>query len=360
MSERKKTFSGQWVLLILVVISAALVLSARLTRLSDGERPVPVAPVPTPAEPTGKPAAPAAGEPFLDGLSGRTDVREVLKRLDALAAEHPASPRLDQAVREVHGLLGSAFDGCLEPLRRVSESYALSRDDRERLWNRERDLRQNHCDLLGLCLAVRLTNCPKLRRSCWYDFACACLEQGRIERGTEGAFRRDYLLTKIEIRLDYAPQKGAWTREDGFPVNFRCVSFEAAERLCGSRVMNGDEMLLSVGPCKPLDESVNGTWTTVWSGEFVTRATPWQEAAIQLMIRDENEVTADIERRAIVLLEDPSLLAAGGGHVVGTVELHTDRNTGDPNPKVHYRLTVSGQGVDLLSLVPRDRTLSLD
>lgn len=362
----KKTFNGLWVLLILVVISAALVMSAKLTRPSETAHPVgggsdaPAEVQPQKSSGAGPSATEDVGEPFLVGLAERRNVREVLKRLDVLSAEHPDSPRLDQAVREVHELLGSSFDECLTPLRRAAESYALARDDKAQYWNRERDLRQNHSDLLGLCLAVRLTGCPKLRKSCWYDFACACLERGRIDRGVEGAFRRDYLLTKIEIKLDYTPQKDAWTREDGFPVNFKCVSFEASERLCGSRVMNGEERLLPLGACEPLDETSNGKWTPIWSGKYETHATPWQEAAIQLMIRDENEVTANIDRRTIVLLEDASLLVAGGGCVAGTVELHTDRNTGDPNPKVHYRLTVSGQGVDLLSLVPQNRTLVLD
>lgn len=364
MSEtRKKKTGGLWVLLILAGISAALVLSARLTR--PAVRP-PAVPKPSasvvqlPKADAVSAAASDDGPSILADLADPVDVREVMRRLDALASERPASPQLVRAVREVHDYLGAAFDACLQPVRRAAESYALACDDKALFRDREKELRDSHRELLGLCLAVRMTSCALLRKSCWYAFANACFEQGRIDRGVEEGFRRDYAITRIEVKLDYAGQPDAWMRTDGFPVNFSRVSFEAAERRFGSRVLDGGEELLSFGACEALDEAGNGCWCPIWTGRYETQATPWQETAVQLLIRDENKVTTDIARRTIVLLEDPSLLAAAGGRVAGTVELHTDRNTGDPNPKVHFRLTVSGRGVDLLSLVPRDRTLTLE
>ena len=220
MSEtRKKKTGGLWVLLILAGISAALVLSARLTR--PAVRP-PAVPKPSasvvqlPKADAVSAAASDDGPSIMADLADPVDVREVMRRLDALASERPASPQLVRAVREVHDYLGAAFDACLQPVRRAAESYALACDDKALFRDREKELRDSHRELLGLCLAVRMTSCALLRKSCWYAFANACFEQGRIDRGVEEGFRRDYVVTRIEVKLDYAGQPDAWMRTREF------------------------------------------------------------------------------------------------------------------------------------------------
>ena len=193
--------------------------------------------------------------------------------------------------------------------------------------------------------------CPFLKETESYRFANACLSKGNIDGGIAEAFKQKYHISRIDAQLDYAPQPDAWTREDGFPVNFKCVAFNVS--MMGFDDAKIEKTLASVGQCEQLTEKDNRQWRTIWSGNATLEGSPWRDAVLSVSLTDMNKVSDDKSSGWWLSFQRGESLKFENNQPYWEMdyELNFKRMTGDPNPKIHFRIYVTPSGYDFFDIV---------
>lgn len=272
---------------------------------------------------------------FLQKWSGADSVDAVLSALTAfqeLSAEHAAAPTYDAAVTAVHQLIGRTFESLVEDLHRDDHEQNLSRDQ----------LEENFVQLCALCVRVIAVaeTAPKLRRSCWHEFAQKCCDRG-IRQGLARAFVQRYVVKRIDFAFDVRSlygQKRPFVIRPSFgetvPESFRKAS-SADER----------ELMLTTG--------MTTESQSVWSGMLEATGNPWrrQHLAVWASVDGREQCFTFTPRSGAACPESVELPAK-------TFEVSnlTGRNTSlTATPMVR----LSSVGENIWDLLPKDTSLLL-
>lgn len=290
---------------------------------------------------------------FVKSLDGAKDAYGTLKKFESFYTQFPYAPNLSNVVEKVNGVVVVSLQ---EVVRETAEyrdtPYNALNDDQALKIRRDR-MNKTLNNLREVCRATTRAGgrCPLLKETESYRFANACLSKGNIDGGIAEAFKQKYHISRIDAQLDYAPQPDAWTREDGFPVNFKCVAFNVS--MMGFDDAKIEKTLASVGKCKQLTEKDNRQWRTIWSGNATLEGSPWRDAVLSISLTDMNKVSVDKSSVWWLSFQRGESLKFENNQPYWEMdyELNFKRKTGDPNPKIHFRIYVTPSGYDFFDIV---------
>lgn len=292
-------------------------------------------------------------EGFIKSLDGAKDAYGTLKKFESFYSQFPHAPNLTNVVETVNGVVVVSLQ---EVVRETAEyrdtPYNALNDDQALKIRRDR-MNKTLNNLREVCRATSRAGgrCQLLKKTLSYRFANACLSKGNIDGGIAEAFKQKYHISRIDAQLDYAPQPDAWTREDGFPVNFKCVAFNVS--MMGFDDAKVEKTLASVGQCEQLTEKDNRQWRTIWSGNATLEGSPWRDAVLSVSLTDMNKVSDDKSSGWWLSFQRGESLKFENNQPYWEMdyELNFKRMTGDPNPKIHFRIYVTPSGYDFFDIV---------
>lgn len=286
---------------------------------------------------------------FLKTLKDGVDAYDALKRYAVFYGDHPCAPMRTNIVARIHGLAGPAFLGAAADLKASRKSFIVEIDDRSAGVKRASDTKRRFAYFRQLCNAMKKVKCPLLRKSCWYTFASDCIDKGGVNQGHEKAFLQKYTITRLDAMLDYKK----------FPFAFTEIKSRGICRFCSSDGQWGSQEM--AGAFQPLKKEDNGKWRTVWNGTNSLAGGAWHDFACTIIATEDVwRPYGDIEFKGMVhVCGGRSLLGSEQDHLELTVERKESRWTGDDIPKVHYRIYMSCEGLDLFDFLPTSYQLTL-
>jgi hypothetical protein len=109
----------------------------------------------------------------------------------------------------------------------------------------------------------------------------------------------------------------------------------------------------SIGPCEQLMETDNREWRKIWSGIATLEGSPWRDAILKVAVKDINKVTGEKSASWRMRFQHGESLKFDNNQPYLEIccDLNFQRKTGDPNPKIYFRIYVTPSGYDFFELV---------
>ena len=305
-----------------------------------------------------------------DCLRSRDGTISAVNYFINFCSEHPDAMKSDHAVKvvqELHQIVGDEFQRIcttnkvlLWGIARPKKGDLIGTDI---IKIRDSDLRELDGtfkalrELAGKVLSIKN---QRAQKSCWYDFAKACMRE--LTRKNE-AFALQYEVKKIEVKMDYgvvSDRFGALKIEDTFPVKM----IDEDDGTWWKRT--GSPLDISKESCRI---TANGVWQTVWenTNTVQTGGNPWRDAGIRLTVRDMGSFMG-VERESASVSFVIPLYGDGASIreriVERGVQMPLKEDSGSKNANVRVRVHVTESPVDdspgnLFSLMPKNARLEL-
>lgn len=288
-------------------------------------------------------------ENFIKKIEKIKDAYFALNEFDGFYSDNAKNPYITNVINRVKSELDAGFD----KLIREATSWDANLEYKAQIKKAEKAFNS----VRELCNKLLKTRCEDLKADRWFTFAEKCVFSGKINDGFYECFPQTVTITRVHVMLDYTPQPDAWTRKDGFPVKFEKVSLDVLGKCLQWDDKTDDfksRQRVDIGPCMDLKEEANRSWRQVWTGSKTLESNPWRRVVLALTATDRNKssLSPDKPMSTSLLIQDKLQFERSRGYLEQTIEMNTQRNTGDQNPKVHFRIYGKVSGDDFWSFHP--------
>ncbi len=294
---------------------------------------------------------------FVSSLASARDGYEVVHdRFLNFYSDYPETPYIRDVVLAVHRRLGIEFERIRDLLYTewTTDGWGWHTEEWNAEWKKKKEsmddpekrkrVRDGFFKLRELCGALARVRCGELKRSCWYQLAMQCRDNGCDERGTlKTCFPQKLTITRVDVKHDYSGNA---------KYKFNC-SIVAKEWVVGSE---SEQVTDSSIVCDLDEQDLSGTeWTTAWTGNESVALNQWTYAYFSIdatkmnpWYRSNEHETGQVE-----------MWVNDGCFVYGR-KIEPDHYFEGTTGHFQYRIYVLGEGIGLRDIWPSQTDLRFE